>query len=213
MRRNRKAPADRLVARYLAELDQAVATLPRERRRQIVDEIAGHIADGRAGLDHEGPMAIEALLARVGDPRAIAAEAGAHDVASRPAARGDGLVPWLLLFGAFVFAVGWFVGVGLLWTSPTWRRVDKLLGTLVLPGGLALAFAFLGLPTAAPVCTTSGAPGLRAVTHCTTAGFVLPFPAGLLALVLAVLAPVLTAVHLQRVRHRSDVDGLAHGAW
>lgn len=42
----------------------------------------------------------------------------------------------LLAVGAILFSVGWFVGVMLLWRSPVWRLRDKLIGTLVLPGGL-----------------------------------------------------------------------------
>lgn len=44
----------------------------------------------------------------------------------------------LLLVGGFVFIVGWVVGCVLLWASPRWRWADKLLGTLIWPGGLAL---------------------------------------------------------------------------
>jgi hypothetical protein len=43
----------------------------------------------------------------------------------------------LLILGGFVFLVGWLAGVLLLWTSPRWRWPDKLLGTLIWPGGLA----------------------------------------------------------------------------
>jgi hypothetical protein len=66
------------------------------------------------------------VLDRVGDPSAIAAGAGAAEF--RPRVRwADALVPWLLLLGGFVFVVGWFLGVGLLWSSSTWRVRDKLL--------------------------------------------------------------------------------------
>ena len=46
------------------------------------------------------------------------------------------------LVGGGFFLVGWVVGCVLLWASPRWRWTDKLLGTLVWPGGLA-AVAFL----------------------------------------------------------------------
>lgn len=42
----------------------------------------------------------------------------------------------LLLAGGFFLMVGWVVGCILLWVSPRWRWTDKLLGTLVWPGGL-----------------------------------------------------------------------------
>ncbi len=34
----------------------------------------------------------------------------------------------------------WPVGVALLWFSGAWSRRDKLIGSLLLPGGLALAY-------------------------------------------------------------------------
>jgi hypothetical protein len=44
----------------------------------------------------------------------------------------------LLLLGGFVFGVGWIVGLVLLWSSSVWTWWEKLLGTLIVPGGLAL---------------------------------------------------------------------------
>jgi hypothetical protein len=40
----------------------------------------------------------------------------------------------LLLFGGFLALIGWLVGLVLLWSSPRWTVVDKLVETLVLPG-------------------------------------------------------------------------------
>ena len=53
-----------------------------------------------------------------------------------------------LLGGILIFGLGWFVGLALLWTSPTWRVRDKVLATLVVPGGLpmALIIAAFGVP-------------------------------------------------------------------
>ena len=42
----------------------------------------------------------------------------------------------LLPFGGFLLGIGWFVGVKLLWASPSWTRSEKLLGTLVPVGGV-----------------------------------------------------------------------------
>lgn len=202
----RKAPPDRRIARYLATLDRALRTLPRARRRQIVDEVSRHIAEGRCALDDETPVAIEALLERVGDPRAIAAEAGAYGLETRPSRWSDRAAPWLLLLGGFIFGIGWIVGVILLWTSSAWRTRDKLLGTFVLPGGVALAFTLLGLPGSARSCSDSSPPGQRIVFHCMTSGLLLPFPVGILVLFVLVLVPILTVVHLERMRRRSEAE-------
>jgi hypothetical protein len=42
--------ADRLVDDYLKRLDRELGDLPRARRRELAEEIAGHIAEARASL-------------------------------------------------------------------------------------------------------------------------------------------------------------------
>ncbi|MFF9607698.1 hypothetical protein ACF1GY_36475 [Streptomyces sp. NPDC014684] len=44
----------------------------------------------------------------------------------------------LVQLGAFLFVVGWLVGVLLLWASDQWRLRDKVIGTVLIPGGLAV---------------------------------------------------------------------------
>jgi hypothetical protein len=52
-----------------------------------------------------------------------------------------------LVVGSLVVPVaGWLVGVALLWRSRTWTVGEKLLGTLVWPGGLLLPLALPFLP-------------------------------------------------------------------
>jgi len=165
--------ADKLIDHYLSQLDHALRDLPASRRGQIIEEIASHITESRCALDHEDEMSIRALLDRVGDPLGIAEEAGAPRVSARPA---DSWVPWLLLFGGFALLAGWFVGVGLLWSSKVWKVSDKLIGTFVLPGGL------LGLVLLS--AWLLAAPGIE----------------GIVVFVFALVAPIITAVHLDRVR-------------
>jgi hypothetical protein len=54
----------------------------------------------------------------------------------------------LLLIGAFFLGIGWVVGVVLLWRSKVWTLPEKLIGTLLWPGGLVtgllVAVAFAG---------------------------------------------------------------------
>ena len=66
---------DKLVERYLKHLDVELDDLPRDRRREIVDEIAGHIAEARAALEHESEADVRNLLEGLGDPADIAADA------------------------------------------------------------------------------------------------------------------------------------------
>jgi len=214
-----RSKADKLIDRYLAELDKALRRVPAPRRRQIVEEISDHIAEGRSALDDEDEAGLRSLLERVGDQEAIAVEAGTDGLGGL-ARRGDAWVPWLLLLGGYALLVGWFVGVGLLWSSATWRVRDKVLGTFVLPGGL-LSLVLLGQqgsviacssgvavsPVSIPVTPRStplappASPGvLHPLTHCVTTGFSFPLPIGIGILAVAVIAPILVAIHLERVR-------------
>jgi hypothetical protein len=86
----------------------------------------------------------------------------------------------LLTFGVVIFTVGWLVGAVMLWSSPTWRVRDKILGTLVFPGGLpfAIVVAIFGVPAA----FDSALPGLATALE-----------------VLLIIGPIYTAVHLFRV--------------
>ena len=189
------------------------------RRRQIVEDISDHIAQGRSLLDDEDEAGVRSLLERVGEQKTIATEAGT-DGLDDPARRGDAWVPWLLLLGGYALLVGWFVGVGLLWSSATWRVRDKILGTLVLPGGL-LSLVLLGqqgsvtacssgvavspvpipvTPGSAPLAPPASPGVLHPLTHCVTTGFSFPLPIGILVLALAVIAPILVAMHLERIR-------------
>src|SRR5256885_872318 len=56
----------------------------------------------------------------------------------------DWLTIPLLLFGGIIVPIfGWCVGVVLLWLSRVWSVREKLMATLVVPGGLLPAFYFL----------------------------------------------------------------------
>jgi hypothetical protein len=171
-----RSNADKLIDHYLTQLDHALDGLPASRRGQIIEEIASHISEGRSSLDDEDEASIRALLDRVGDPNAIAEEVEIPPISARSA---DEWVPWLLLFGGFAFVVGWFIGIGLLWSSRTWRVSDKLLGTFVLPGGLL---------------------GLLLLSAWLLAA---PWAVGIALFLIALVAPIITAVHLERVRRRS----------
>lgn len=61
----------------------------------------------------------------------------------------------LLLVGALLIpVVGWLIGFVLLWVSDFWSARDKALGTLAVPGGLALPLllgALLVAPAAGPL--------------------------------------------------------------
>jgi hypothetical protein len=200
---------------YLKRLNKAAANLPRARRNELLGEIELHLSEALpVGASEAEAMTV---LERLGEPAEIVAEAGAGQA---PAARA-GLNEWLaipfLLIGGFIFVVGWFVGVVLLWTSRIWTVRDKLIGTLVVPGGLATA-AFLVMfggtsSGGEAICTSVSTPvgphspkvG-NSVSHCTAAGSGggINYLA-LVLLALLVVLPVLTAIYLGRRATRAEI--------
>ncbi len=184
-----------LVNGYLDTLrSTAEARLTPSRSAELVDEIREHIeaalADGRPAQE---------VIERLGSP----AEIVAAEAPRRPAVTGQrlrSLEIWaiiLLLIGFAVFAVGWLVGVVLLWISDRWSTRDKLIGTLLWPGGLGGLFivgAFM-TPTMSSLqeCDGSGA--------CTTidgTGSGTPQWVGIIVFVVLVVVPILTTIHLAR---------------
>ena len=118
---------DQLAADYLKRLRRAARTMPRARRRELLDEISAHIAEARA----TGEVPLQRVLDDLGDPKDIAATGSAR----KPLGVREIAAVILLPIGWFIFLAGWVVGLVLLWASPRWRWPDKLLGTLVWPFG------------------------------------------------------------------------------
>ena len=109
----------------------------------------------------------------------------------------------------------WPAGVVFLWLQPYWRRRDKLIGALVLPGGLFLAwFIATGVRTScrsadgAPIAT--GDPGCAAplayqITHPTASwGFNHVF--GPVILMTLVALPIIAAIYLEVRLWRRDLN-------
>ena len=178
---------DQLAADYLKRLRRAARTMPRARRRELLDEIAAHIAEARAA----GDVPLQRVLDDLGDPKDIAATGSAR----RPLGVREVAAVILLPIGGFIFLAGWVVGLVLLWASPRWRWPDKLLGTLVWPFGYAgalyglLAGAFTNAANnAGPFCgdgCTSTSPGGG-----------MPQWLGVLILVAVFVAPIAMAIWL-----------------
>ena len=113
---------DKLVERYLKHLDVELDDLPRDRRREIVDEISGHIAEARADLEPRDGSRREEYPRRSRRPSRDrdrcpgAASTSRHrnrGRVSRAAWRSGALI--MLLVGGLVLPViGWIVGVILL---------------------------------------------------------------------------------------------------
>jgi hypothetical protein len=123
-----------LAADYVDRLRRAGRGLPRGRLKELVAEIEEHLSEAI------GPEASDAealtVLDRLGEPEEIVdAEEPGRDVPHRDV---RGTKEWaaiiLLLFGGFIFGIGWLAGLILLWSSRAWSTVDKWIGTLIVPG-------------------------------------------------------------------------------
>ena len=60
--------ADKLVRRYLAQLDAALQGVDASRREEILTEVHGHIDEGRAELDPDDAASVRTLLDRAATP-------------------------------------------------------------------------------------------------------------------------------------------------
>jgi hypothetical protein len=189
--------ADKLIRRYLAQLDAALRGVDASRREEILAEVHEHIEEGRAGLDPDDAESVRTLLDRVGDPAVIAAEAGAPPPGS---GRWDAWAPWLIIFGFIASGLGWIAGVLILWASPTWSRRDKLIATFVPLAGLVALF--FGLVAALRAAASCPGPTTLASTTCTTKGVTLPLGVAIVLVVAGLAAHLLPPIHLMRTRRQ-----------
>jgi len=139
---------------YLKRLKKAARRLPRARRKELIEEIEAHLSEALS-VDASEAEALNALE-RLGEPADIVAEAASDSEADgiRAGVREWLAIP-LLLIGGFVFLIGWIVGLALLWDSKVWTTRDKLIGTFVLPGGLAGVFVAMGFALTTTTASTA----------------------------------------------------------
>ncbi len=179
-----------LAADYLHRLERAARRLPRAERRELVEEISVHLAEATSAGMSDAEML--AVLERLGDPEEI--------VEAQLPPRGEqrGKHEWaaifLLLLGGFIAGVGWIAGAILLWSSRAWSVRDKVIGTLIVPGGLATV-----LPAILILATKQRCTSLNGVTqHCTPGPSTAHHIISIVILVFLLLGPVCTSVYLAR---------------
>lgn len=205
-----------LAVEYLRRLCRAGNRLPPERRDELLADIEGYLAEAiPPGASDE--QALE-VLERLGPPGDIieAEQPSATAQTDRRGWREWGAV-FLLALGGFAVGVGWLVGLVLLWSSRLWTTRDKLVGTLIVPGGIATALVVLVLTGTKRRCktltefgTSTGAPVGHPIMHCTpSAGPSAVTTALHVALIVfCVVGPVLSAVYLaRRARARPRLIG------
>jgi len=201
--------ADHLVDEYLDRLDRELADLPRARRRELVQEISEHIAEARGDLPTQSEVEIRTLLDRLGDPADIALEAHERFGVQPRRSRWIEIAALILLLigGILLPVIGWFVGVVLLWASEVWTTRDKLIGTLVVPGGLLVPLGLGLVGVYEESCVEEFDPATNATTEVCTGGpsDVMQVVGPVLLLVL-LAAPLVTTVYLARRMSRPPVS-------
>jgi len=174
---------------------------------ELVDEISEHIAEARAGLESENEAAIRTLLDRLGDPEEIAAEARERfGLAPRKVGWKEvGALIMLPIGGVILPVLGWFIGIVLLWVSDAWSTRDKLVGTLLFPGGLLLPLALGVMAEESSGCGTIVNPQLSPQpigSNCPPADGTGAWEVALV--VMLVLVPLVTTVYLARRMRRAS---------
>lgn len=176
-----------IVNTYLREVREAVAELPADVARDILDGISEELA----GLE---PDAAAERIAELGDPVFIAESARSEIpvVAAKPGDKGWYTIVTGVLFllgGSLLFGLGWIAGLVMLWYSKTWTLRDKIVGTLIGPVIGAVVAGVVAISSSMAVAATSDVNPL--------------VPAHLDILFgVAILAPIATAVYLFVRAHR-----------
>jgi len=144
--------ADQLIEGYIARLSAAAGDLPKNARQEFIDDMRSHIAEARAREPEETDAAVMNILDRLGEPATVVA-----DARERLGIRlAQPYRPGVLEIAAVILVPFlWPVGVILLWISPAWNWRDKLIGTLVPPGGyIGLSYILLANATPGRSCGT-----------------------------------------------------------
>jgi uncharacterized membrane protein len=189
---------------YLHELDEELRDLPAARRRELLEEIREHIDSALAEAQTSEDVEVRNVLDRLGEPTEIAAEARERFGVRRtkPGVR-EILALILLPVGGFLYIIGWVVGAILLASSTVWTSREKVIGLLVVPGGL-LPAALFGLMAGGPVCSETIVDG-RVVSEACSGG--MPIWLAYVVMAALVIGPIWTVFFLLSRMNRRAAAG------
>ncbi|MEV0401978.1 hypothetical protein [Actinoallomurus sp. NPDC050550] len=168
---------DELIGEYLGRLEAAARGLPPDRGAELVAEIREHIDTVLAQSPDRTEATVRTILDRLGTPEEIvqeagvglpetslvrAATAGQASPRTRAGAFEIAVVILLLIGGIVLPLLGWLIGAVLLWASARWTLRDKLIGTLVFPGGLVIPAYYFLFWSGSTTCDGTG--------HCESSG-------------------------------------------
>jgi hypothetical protein len=130
----------------------------------VITQVGDRLADALEADDGGTPDArsdarsdVRAAVARLGEPKDVVLAVDGH-VPGTEASWLEYAAVLLVLAGGVLWRAAWLVGLTLLWVSPRWRWPDKLLATLVWPGGLIVANLLAGRYSVTSL-VASGGPG------------------------------------------------------
>ncbi|MGD3112274.1 HAAS signaling domain-containing protein [Streptomyces sp. YGL11-2] len=125
-----------LVKKYLAAVAREAAGLGPERRNELLADLEEHIAVALAEESASGDDEIRTVLARLGDPRTIAATALGEELPAPREIQGRTYALLGLLAATGPLAIFPPLGIPVLigaiwwlWTAPQWRNRDKAIAT------------------------------------------------------------------------------------
>lgn len=203
---------DKRLSDYLAQLQSRLTLEFADQTEEILYGVREHMADA---LDRG--LAAPEIIAGLGSPEDIAAGMAAQSTgAPRPATppavgKTEGyrdstvwhvLTCILLPFGGFIAGFGWLFGVAGLWMGTRWKIWEKIMGTVILPGGVSGAFLLANLPVSQTLSDENGV-----VEDHNPLGFTVPEAWFWVALAL----PLAVAVYLLVVALRRGSSAAATG--
>ncbi len=191
--------ADQLIDGYLARLSTAAADLPKSPRAELIDDMRAHIAEARAReTEPESDASILNILDRLGEPSVVVSDARER-LGLREPQLPSALRPGALEIAAVILVpFFWPIGVLLLWISPAWNWRDKLIGTLLPPGGyigVGLLGAIASHGTSSSCSSVTDAAGKVISSSCQGPSVLQGIEAAVLTFVILFL-PLVTAGYL-----------------
>ena len=200
------------VQKYLSALEARLSHLPADQSKEILFGVREHISEDLS----RGNRPVSEVLASLGNPDDVLADMAGPD-SSRSSGEGRAPTaprwrstsPWvaltvvLLAFGGFLAGIGWFAGVTCLWMGTRWKTWEKIIGTILLPGGFVGALWIVAMPVSS---TVTRVPDVHASTS--PANPVLDMMP-LAAAIAFISVPLLVGVYLLVVGLRRTTDAKA----
>jgi uncharacterized membrane protein len=142
----------KIVNKYLQQLARELDDVPADTRRELLEDIRGHIDEAWTAAETHDRQTLQAILDRLGSPEALAAEERERLGLPKPTSMGPGA---LEVAAVLLTALVWPIGLLLAWLSDRWTTRDKVIATLIPVIGLAMLFT-VSFAAFATFTTTTG---------------------------------------------------------